>query len=40
MSNHPRFRMGQPVITPAAQSMLKLPGIAPTVRLDQHLRGE
>ena len=40
MSNHPRFRMGQPVITPAAQSMLELAGISPTVLLDRHLRGD
>jgi hypothetical protein len=32
--------MGQPVITPAAQSMLELAGISPTVLLGRHLRGD
>ncbi len=40
MSNRPRFRMGQPVITPAAQSMLQRAGISPTVLLGRHLRGD
>lgn len=40
MSNRPRFRMGQPVITSAAQSMLKHAGISPTVLLERHLCGD
>lgn len=40
MSNRPRFRMGQPVITPAAQSALEQAGISPTVLLGRHLRGD
>ncbi|WP_020067300.1 hypothetical protein [Paraburkholderia caledonica] len=40
MSNRPRFRMGQPVITPAAQSVLEQAGISPTVLLGRHLRGD
>ncbi|AXF06532.1 hypothetical protein CUJ91_00470 [Paraburkholderia graminis] len=40
MSNRPRFRMGHPVITPAAQSVLEQAGISPTVLLERHLRGD
>lgn len=40
MSNRPRFRMGQPVITPAAKSALERAGISPTVLLGRHLRGD
>lgn len=40
MRNRPRFRMGQPVITSAAQSMLKHAGISPTVLLERHLCGD
>ncbi|WCM19781.1 hypothetical protein NDK50_20595 [Paraburkholderia bryophila] len=40
MSNRPRFQMGQPVITPAAQSLLEQAGISPTVLLGRHLRGD
>jgi len=40
MSNHPRFRMGHPVVTPAAQSMLEQAGISPTALLGRHVRGE
>jgi hypothetical protein len=40
MSNRPRFRMGQPVITSAAESMLKHAGIPPTVLLERHLCGD
>lgn len=40
MSNRPRFPMGQPVITTAAQSMLERAGLSPTVLLDRHLRGD
>lgn len=40
MSNRPRFRMAQPVITPTAQSMLEQAGISPTVLLGRHLRGD
>jgi hypothetical protein len=32
--------MGQPVITPTAQSMLEQAGMSPTVLLDRHLRGD
>jgi hypothetical protein len=40
MSNRLRFRMGQPVITPAAQSMLERAGISPTILLERHLLGD
>ncbi|MCM2549253.1 hypothetical protein [Burkholderia glumae] len=40
MINRTRFRMGQPVITPAAQSMLEQAGISPTVLLERHLGGD
>lgn len=40
MSRRPRFRMGHPVITPAAQSLLERAGISPTVLLGRHLRGD
>lgn len=40
MSIRPRFRMGQPVLTPAARSLLEQAGISPTVLLGRHLRGD
>jgi len=40
MSNRPRFRMGHPFITTAAQSVLEQVGISPTVLLGRHLRGD
>lgn len=40
MSHRHRFRMGQPVITLAAQSTLERAGISPTVLLGRHLRGD
>ncbi|KAA8767722.1 hypothetical protein WL74_00760 [Burkholderia cepacia] len=40
MSNRLRFRMGQSVITPAAQPVLEQAGISPTALLGRHLRGD
>jgi len=40
MSNHPRFRIGLLVMTPAAQAKLELAEISPTVLLGRHLRGD
>jgi len=40
MNNRPRFRIGLPVITPAAQSMLEQARISPTILLERHLCGD
>jgi hypothetical protein len=40
MNNRPRFRIGLPVMTPAAESMLEQAGISPTVLLERHLCGD
>ncbi|MEZ0606162.1 hypothetical protein ACAX43_29155 [Paraburkholderia sp. IW21] len=40
MNRRPRFRMGQPIITLAARSVLEQAGISATVLLGRHLRGD
>ncbi|GJH07719.1 hypothetical protein CBA19CS11_02795 [Caballeronia novacaledonica] len=40
MSNRLRFRMSQPLVTPAARSVLEQAGISPTALLGRHLRGD
>jgi len=40
MSRRPRFRMGQPVLTLAAQSALEQIGVSPTALLARHLHGD
>lgn len=39
-TNGPRFRMGRPVITPAAQATLDAAGIEGVLLLARHIRGD